>query len=112
MTKYTRMAAKSEGVSEETTTGVHRLKEMASKGELLLPAIYEKGNEAIVQKKKANVADSLKLAGEVDAVSPHSQFSNLKKAIYEKDNEAVVQTKKANLADSLKRLEELPGFRQ
>merc|ERR1711948_114210 len=28
-TKYTRMAAKCKGVSEETTTGVHRLKEMA-----------------------------------------------------------------------------------
>merc|ERR1719277_1365310 len=34
-TKYTRMAAKCKGVSEETTTGVHRLKEMAAKGELL-----------------------------------------------------------------------------
>merc|ERR1712213_198455 len=38
-TKYTRMAAKCKGVSEETTTGVHRLKEMANKGELLFPAI-------------------------------------------------------------------------
>merc|ERR1712029_230675 len=38
-TKYTRMAAKCKGVSEETTTGVHRLKEMAAKGELLFPAI-------------------------------------------------------------------------
>merc|ERR1712060_294 len=37
-TKYTRMAAKCKGVSEETTTGVHRLKEMAAKGELLFPA--------------------------------------------------------------------------
>merc|ERR1719487_2437884 len=27
------------GVSEETTTGVHRLREMAAKGELLFPAI-------------------------------------------------------------------------
>ena len=26
-------------MSEETTTGVHRLKEMAAKGELLFPAI-------------------------------------------------------------------------
>merc|ERR1712054_166474 len=32
-------AAKCRGVSEETTTGVHRLKEMAKKGELLFPAI-------------------------------------------------------------------------
>merc|ERR1712151_1386222 len=37
--KYTRMAAKCKGVSEETTTGVMRLKEMAAKGELLFPAI-------------------------------------------------------------------------
>merc|ERR1739844_185972 len=38
-TKYSRMAAKCKGVSEETTTGVHRLKEMADKGTLLFPAI-------------------------------------------------------------------------
>merc|ERR1711957_953500 len=38
-TKYSRMAVKCKGVSEETTTGVHRLKEMAKKGELLFPAI-------------------------------------------------------------------------
>merc|ERR1712107_525535 len=38
-TKYSRMAKKCRGVSEETTTGVHRLKEMAKKGELLFPAI-------------------------------------------------------------------------
>merc|ERR1712187_460894 len=38
-TKYARMAAYVKGVSEETTTGVHRLKEMAKKGELLFPAI-------------------------------------------------------------------------
>merc|ERR1712138_95722 len=38
-TKYTRMASKCKGVSEETTTGVHRLKEMAAKGELIFPAI-------------------------------------------------------------------------
>merc|ERR1712195_79008 len=31
-TKYTRMAKKCQGVSEETTTGVMRLKEMAAKG--------------------------------------------------------------------------------
>merc|ERR1712039_991246 len=35
--KCSRMAAKCKGVSEETTTGVHRLKEMAAKGELLFP---------------------------------------------------------------------------
>merc|ERR1719395_289895 len=38
-TKWTRMSKIVKGVSEETTTGVHRLKEMAAKGELLFPAI-------------------------------------------------------------------------
>merc|ERR1712025_457893 len=38
-TKWTRMSKFCKGVSEETTTGVHRLKEMAAKGELLFPAI-------------------------------------------------------------------------
>merc|ERR1712166_1350167 len=38
-TKWTRMAANCKGVSEETTTGVMRLKEMAAKGELLFPGI-------------------------------------------------------------------------
>merc|ERR550514_736893 len=33
------MAKQCKGVSEETTTGVHRLKEMAAKGELLFAAI-------------------------------------------------------------------------
>merc|ERR1712110_482347 len=37
--KWTKMAAVVKGVSEETTTGVHRLKEKAAKGELLFPAI-------------------------------------------------------------------------
>merc|ERR1712166_375187 len=38
-TKWSRMAKVVKGVSEETTTGVMRLKEMAAKGELLFPAI-------------------------------------------------------------------------
>merc|ERR1712227_231443 len=38
-TKYTRMAKQCKGVSEETTTGVHRLKDMAKAGTLLFPAI-------------------------------------------------------------------------
>merc|ERR1711988_1202718 len=38
-TKWTRMSKICKGVSEETTTGVLRLKEMAAKGELLFPAI-------------------------------------------------------------------------
>merc|ERR1712138_136020 len=52
-TKYTRMAAKCKGVSEETTTGVHRLKEMADKGELLFPAINV--NDCVTKSKFDNV---------------------------------------------------------
>merc|ERR1711948_106685 len=52
-TKYTRMAAKCKGVSEETTTGVHRLKEMAKKGELLFPAINV--NDCVTKSKFDNV---------------------------------------------------------
>merc|ERR1712182_86102 len=52
-TKYTRMAAKCKGVSEETTTGVHRLKEMAAKGTLLIPAINV--NDCVTKSKFDNV---------------------------------------------------------
>merc|ERR1711920_1209400 len=52
-TKYTRMAAKCHGVSEETTTGVHRLKEMAAKGELLFPAMNV--NDCVTKSKFDNV---------------------------------------------------------
>merc|ERR1711881_732942 len=52
-TRYTRMAAKCKGVSEETTTGVHRLKEMAAKGELLFPAINV--NDCVTKSKFDNV---------------------------------------------------------
>merc|ERR1711937_892426 len=52
-TKYTRMAAAYHGVSEETTTGVHRLKEMAAKGELLFPAINV--NDCVTKSKFDNV---------------------------------------------------------
>merc|ERR1711887_358814 len=51
--KYTRMAAKCRGISEETTTGVHRLKEMAKKGELLMPAINV--NDCVTKSKFDNV---------------------------------------------------------
>merc|ERR1712013_363768 len=44
---------KCRGVSEETTTGVHRLKEMASKGELLFPAINV--NDCVTRSKFDNV---------------------------------------------------------
>merc|ERR1719382_1956498 len=52
-TKYTRMAMACHGVSEETTTGVHRLKEMAAKGELLFPAINV--NDCVTKSKFDNV---------------------------------------------------------
>merc|ERR1712127_1015952 len=52
-TKWTRMAANCKGVSEETTTGVHRLKEMAAKGELLFPAINV--NDCVTKSKFDNV---------------------------------------------------------
>jgi len=52
-TKYSRMAKQCKGVSEETTTGVHRLKEMAAKGELLFPAINV--NDCVTKSKFDNV---------------------------------------------------------
>jgi len=52
-TKWSRMAKIVKGVSEETTTGVHRLKEMASKGELLFPAINV--NDCVTKSKFDNV---------------------------------------------------------
>merc|ERR1712224_179685 len=52
-TKWTRYAAFMGGVSEETTTGVHRLKEMAAKGELLFPAINV--NDCVTKSKFDNV---------------------------------------------------------
>merc|ERR1711990_1293385 len=52
-TKYTRMAKQCKGVSEETTTGVHRLREMAAKGELLFPAINV--NDCVTKSKFDNV---------------------------------------------------------
>merc|ERR1712219_22630 len=52
-TKWTRMSKNCKGVSEETTTGVHRLKEMATKGELLFPAINV--NDCVTKSKFDNV---------------------------------------------------------
>merc|ERR1712166_1614702 len=52
-TKYTRMAKKCKGVSEETTTGVMKLKEMVVKGELLFPAINV--NDCVTKSKFDNV---------------------------------------------------------
>jgi len=51
--KWTAMAANWKGVSEETTTGVMRLKEMAAKGTLLVPAINV--NDCVTKSKFDNV---------------------------------------------------------
>jgi len=52
-TKYTRMAAKCRGVSEETTTGVMKLRDMAKNGTLLFPAINV--NDCVTKSKFDNV---------------------------------------------------------
>lgn len=52
-TMWTEMAAKIHGVSEETTTGVHRLYEMAKNGSLLFPAINV--NDSVTKSKFDNV---------------------------------------------------------
>jgi adenosylhomocysteinase len=52
-TKWTRMAAGVVGVSEETTTGVHRLHQMAETGALLFPAINV--NDSVTKSKFDNV---------------------------------------------------------
>merc|ERR1712159_512251 len=51
--KWTNIAKQVRGVSEETTTGVHRLKQMAAKGELLFPAINV--NDCVTKSKFDNV---------------------------------------------------------
>jgi adenosylhomocysteinase len=52
-TKWTRMAKKIVGVSEETTTGVKRLYEMQTAGSLLFPAINV--NDSVTKSKFDNV---------------------------------------------------------
>jgi adenosylhomocysteinase len=51
--KWTKMAKACKGVSEETTTGVHRLYQMAKSGELLFPAINV--NDSVTKSKFDNV---------------------------------------------------------
>ena len=51
--KWTKMANKLIGVSEETTTGVHRLYQMSKKGELLIRAINV--NDSVTKSKFDNV---------------------------------------------------------
>ena len=50
--RWTRIAADIRGVSEETTTGVHRLYELAAAGELLFPAINV--NDSVTKSKFDN----------------------------------------------------------
>ena len=76
----TKTAATIKGVSEETTTGVHRLYEIAKKGELLFPAINV--NDSVTKSKfdnlygcKESLVDAIRrgtdvmLAGKVAAVA-------------------------------------------
>jgi adenosylhomocysteinase len=51
--RFTKMVDQMVGVSEETTTGVHRLISMAEKGELLFPAINV--NDCVTKSKFDNV---------------------------------------------------------
>jgi adenosylhomocysteinase len=51
--KWTRMAADIRGVTEETTTGVHRLYHMAKNGELLFPAMNV--NDSVTKSKFDNL---------------------------------------------------------
>jgi adenosylhomocysteinase len=50
---WTRIAANIKGVTEETTTGVHRLYEMMKKGELLFPAMNV--NDSVTKSKFDNL---------------------------------------------------------
>jgi adenosylhomocysteinase len=50
--RFTRMAAQIKGVTEETTTGVHRLYQFAEQGQLLFPAINV--NDAVTKSKFDN----------------------------------------------------------
>ncbi len=68
--KWTKIAAKIRGVSEETTTGVHRLYEMQKKGTLLFPAINV--NDSVTKSKfdnlygcRESLADGIKRATDV-----------------------------------------------
>ena len=67
---WTKVAAKVRGVSEETTTGVHRLYQMMEKGELLVPAINV--NDSVTKSKfdnlygcRESLADGIKRATDV-----------------------------------------------
>jgi adenosylhomocysteinase len=68
--KWTAMAKKIRGVSEETTTGVHRLYQMAKAGELLFPAYNV--NDSVTKSKfdnlygcRESLADGIKRATDI-----------------------------------------------
>ena len=68
--KWQRIASKVRGVSEETTTGVHRLYQMQSAGELLFPAINV--NDSVTKSKfdnlygcRESLADGIKRATDI-----------------------------------------------
>jgi adenosylhomocysteinase len=69
-TKWNRTAKEWKGVSEETTTGVHRLYQMKERGELLVPAINV--NDSVTKSKfdnlygcRESLADGIKRATDV-----------------------------------------------
>jgi len=68
--KWTKIASKMRGVSEETTTGVHRLYQLMENGELLFPAINV--NDSVTKSKfdnlygcRESLADGIKRATDV-----------------------------------------------
>jgi adenosylhomocysteinase len=68
--KWTKIAARIRGVSEETTTGVHRLYQMAKNGELLFPAFNV--NDSVTKSKfdnlygcRESLADGIKRATDI-----------------------------------------------
>lgn len=68
--KWTKIAANIRGVSEETTTGVHRLYHLASRNELLFPAINV--NDSVTKSKfdnlygcRESLADGIKRATDI-----------------------------------------------
>ncbi len=68
--RWTKVAAKIKGVSEETTTGVHRLYQMQQAGELLFPAINV--NDSVTKSKfdnlygcRESLADGIKRATDI-----------------------------------------------
>ena len=67
---WTKVAAKVRGVSEETTTGVHRLYQLAEQGKLLVPAINV--NDSVTKSKfdnlygcRESLADGIKRATDI-----------------------------------------------